>query len=271
MNSDTIARLLLERLQPEADRFRAEFHTPRLVPTRYFVMDNALPQDLAQQVFAAFPPVTEMRLLKSFREWKYTSKTMDRMEKLIAEVTFAFQAPEVIQAIAAITGFRDMVGDPHLYAGGISTMLQGSFLNPHLDNSHDSKRQNYRVLNLLYYVTPGWCAENGGNLELWDDRVKTCVEIPSLFNRLLIMETQRHSWHSVNRVRVNERRCCVSNYYFSPHPPGGSEHYHVTTFSARPGQPVRRILIQADALVRNALRKVVRQGIGRTDLYNPNN
>jgi hypothetical protein len=85
------------------------------------------------------------------------------------------------------------------------------------------------------------------------------------------METQRHSWHSVNRVRVNERRCCVSNYYFSPHPPGGSEHYHVTTFSARPEQPVQRILIQADALVRNALRKVVRQGIGRTDLYDPNN
>lgn len=269
MNSDTIARLLLERLQPEASRFRAEFHKPRFVPTRYFVMDNALPQDLAQQVFAAFPPVTEMRLLKSFREWKYTSKTLDRMEKLIAEVTFAFQTPEVIETIAAITGFRDMVGDPHLYAGGISAMVRGQFLNPHIDNSHDFARQYYRVLNVLYYVTPDWRAENGGNLELWDAKVKTRLEIPSLFNRLVIMETHVQSWHSVNQVRVNGQRCCVSNYYFSPHPPGGSEHYHVTTFSARPEQPVRRVLVQADGLVRNALRKVIRQGVGRADLYKP--
>ena len=35
-------------------------------------------------------------------------------------------------------------------------MTEGDFLNPHIDNSHDAKRERYRRLNLLYYVSPGW-------------------------------------------------------------------------------------------------------------------
>ena len=146
-------------------------------------------------------------------------------------------------------------------------MLEGHFLNPHIDNSHDSDQRFYRVLNLLYYVSPNWCSENGGNLELWDDRVKEQVEIPSLFNRLLIMETHARSWHSVNRVKSAGQRCCVSNYYFSPHPPGGNEHFHITCFKARPEQHVRRAITGADTALRSILRKAIKQGIGRSDLY----
>lgn len=45
-------------------------------------------------------------------------------------------------------------------------MAKDNFLNPHLGNSHDKDRECYRVLNLLYYVTPNWSHEQGGNLEL---------------------------------------------------------------------------------------------------------
>jgi Rps23 Pro-64 3,4-dihydroxylase Tpa1-like proline 4-hydroxylase len=145
------------------------------------------------------------------------------MNPLISDAIFAFQTPEVITEVAEITGFRDMQGDPKLYAGGISAMTRGQFLNPHIDNSHDVERLNYRVLNLLYYVSRGWKPEFGGNLELWDTAVRQRVEIPSLFNRLVIMETTHTSWHSVNKVNVDGNRYCVSNYYFSPHPPTGEE------------------------------------------------
>ena len=95
-------------------------------------------------------------------------------------------------------------------------MAPGHFLNPHIDNSHDGDQKNYRVLNLLYYITPGWRSENGGNLELWDQKVTKPVEIPSLFNRLVLMSTNDKSWHSVNEVKADSRRCCISNYYFFP-------------------------------------------------------
>ena len=52
-----------------------------------------------------------------------------------------------------------------LYAGGISMMAPGHFLNPHIDNSHDKFRQRYRVLNLLSYVSPDWDQTRGCNLE----------------------------------------------------------------------------------------------------------
>jgi Rps23 Pro-64 3,4-dihydroxylase Tpa1-like proline 4-hydroxylase len=35
-------------------------------------------------------------------------------------------------------------------------MSKGAYLRPHLDNSHDKNRKRYRVVNLLYYVTPDW-------------------------------------------------------------------------------------------------------------------
>jgi Rps23 Pro-64 3,4-dihydroxylase Tpa1-like proline 4-hydroxylase len=267
MEREEISKLVIEQLHANRDKLRAEFHQSKVVPTRYVAIDNILPESLARSVFEAFPAVQGMRLLSSFREHKYTSKALDKMNPLIADVTFAFQTPEMIQAVESITGFRDMVGDPHLYAGGISTMLQGHFLNPHIDNSHDSDRQLYRVLNLLYYITPDWCARAGGNLELWDEQVKRRVEIPSLFNRLVIMETHENSWHSVSPVKIAGRRCCVSNYYFSPHPPGGKEHFHITRFSARPEQRLRRAITQVDGAMRTIIRKAVKQGVGRADLY----
>jgi len=72
--------------------------------------------------------------------------------------------------------------------------------NPHLDNSHDKDRNMWRALNLLYYVTPDWKIENGGNLELWPKGPKQDqITIHSKFNRLVVMATHNNSWHSVIR------------------------------------------------------------------------
>ena len=161
-----------------------------------------------------------------------------------------------------------MIGDPQFYAGGLSAMTKGQFLNPHLDNSHDGNQQNYRVLNLLYYVTPEWNPANGGNLELWDSAVRERVEIQSLFNRLILMETNEKSWHSVNEVKTEGRRCCVSNYYFSPHSPNdGKETFHVTFFQARPEQPLKRLLTTADSHLRTLVRNFKKEGVGKKDVY----
>lgn len=264
---EELSKIIAGRLRRDSEKLREEFHRPREIQTRYVAVDDVLPPDIGRRIYESFPAVETMPLLSSFREKKYTSKSLDKMESLIEAAVFAFQTPEVLHEVELITGMKDMVGDPHLYAGGISTMVKGHFLNPHIDNSHDSERKFYRALNLLYYTTPDWSEDCGGNLELWDTRVKQRIEIPSLFNRLVIMETNSLSWHSVNQVRVEGKRCCVSNYYFSPHPPGGEDHFHITFFQARPEQHVRRLITLADSSVRTLLRKVVKQGIVKPELY----
>lgn len=69
-------------------------------------------------------------------------------------------------------------------------MAHKNYLNPHLDNSHDAERERWRVLNLLYYVTPDWHLGDGGHLELWlDGPKKVPLHIESKFNRLVVMAT----------------------------------------------------------------------------------
>lgn len=262
-----LSSLIVSRLRTELNSLRSQFERPRIGRTRYALVDNVLPDDVAQRIHRAFPPASRMRLLSSFRERKYTSKALDQMDPFMHDAIFAFQAPEVIATVADITGIRDMVGDPYLYAGGVSAMTKGHFLQPHIDNSHDGEGKLYRVLNLLYYVTPDWSAESGGSLELWDERVRVRVEIPSLFNRLVIMETNQTSFHSVNRIHADGARCCVSNYYFSPHPPNEREVFHITFFQARPEQPLLRLLATADGYARTLVRLLFRRGLAKKDVY----
>lgn len=266
-----LVELILERLENESEQIKADFRADKGINTRFTAIDNLLPQNIAEKIHEAFPPPEEMRLLDSFREKKYTSKSLEKFNPLIADITFAFQDPKVINKIAELTGIENAVGDPHLYAGGVSAMAKGHFLNPHLDNSHDYEQKNYRVLNLLYYVTPDWKPENGGNLELWNEDVSRAVEIPSLFNRLVLMATNDKSWHSVNEVKPDGMRCCVSNYYFSPVSPNGYETAHVTYFQARPEQTVRRLITKADSDLRTLIRKVVKKGLSKKDLYEGEN
>ena len=264
---EAIVTAILDRLDQDSDRIREEFSAPGVISTRFAIVDRLLPEDLARKIFAAFPPVEDMRLLDSFREKKYTSKALDTHDPLIADALFAFQDPRVVSKVAGLTGIKEPHADPKLYAGGISAMTQGHFLNPHLDNSHDFEQRHYRVLNLLYYCSPDWKAEDGGNFELWNEEVTEAIEIPSLFNRLLLMSTNDKSWHSVNPVKRDGARSCVSNYYFSPHSPNGYETTHVTYFKARPEQKVRRIWTEADSRLRTLARFLKKRGFSKKDIF----
>ena len=168
-------------------------------------------------------------------------------------MTNAFQSKEVISEIEKITGIYDLEGDPSLYAGGLSRMDKTHFLNPHIDNSHDANRKRYRRLNILFYVSPNIKESDGGNFELWDSQVRNPLKITSLFNRLVVMETTKTSWHSVDPVLSNISSCCLSNYYFSKSSPTGEDYYHVTSFSGRPNQLFKRIY----GMIDNPLRQFI--------------
>jgi len=109
---------------------------------------------------------------------------------------------------------------------GISAISKNGYINPHLDHSHDRKKQLYRVVNLLYYLSPNWLQENGGHYELWDQSIENRIVIPFRFNRLVVMETNRTSWHAVSPVLCHATRWCVFNYYFSPLSPEGQDYFH---------------------------------------------
>lgn len=238
-------------------------------PARYFVVDDLLPEQWALKIRAAFPEPQRMTLKRSLRELKYVGAQMDQYHPLLEESIYAFQAPAVVELIGKVTGLPALEPDGMLYAGGVSLMGPGHFLNPHIDNSHDRTVQRYRALNLLYYVSPGWSEHCGGNLELWPQGPRGEQRtITSRFNRLVVMLTHRRSWHSVSRNVSASDRCCVSNYYFSKRPLDGADYYHVTEFRGRPEQPVRDLALRADNWLRTLIRTKLPGAFKNRHFYN---
>jgi Rps23 Pro-64 3,4-dihydroxylase Tpa1-like proline 4-hydroxylase len=260
INRSELGVQIFKRLAEEEMNLRRQWLES--APINYFVVDNLLPEISAHAIRSAFPSGETMTLKRSLRELKFVAAQMNKYDPSLEEIVYAFQAPDIVKIVERITGLRALEPDEMLYAGGISLMAPGHFLNPHVDNSHDKFRQRYRVLNLLYYVSPNWSEDDGGNLELWPDgRNGRPVTLVSKFNRLVVMVTHQRSWHSVSRNVSRLDRCCVSNYYFSENPVGDEEYFHVTSFRGRPEQPARDAVLRADIWLRMMLRRFFRNGI----------
>ena len=266
LSRDSLSQEICRRLEDEKDGLREQWQAS--APVNYFVLDDLLPEQWSREIYAAFPDTEQMTLKRSLREIKYVSAQMNKHSPVLEEGIYAFQTPQLVKLVEQITQIKALEPDDMLYAGGISAMANGHYLNPHVDNSHDKFRERYRVLNLLYYVSPDWTEAAGCNLELWpagpEGRPTTIL---SRFNRLVVMVTHQGSWHSVSRNVSNRVRCCVSNYYFSKEPPGGAEYFHVTSFRGRPEQPIRDMVLRTDIWLRTAIRRLFPAGIAKNRHY----
>jgi len=264
IDKNSLIELMVDSISANRNKIEAQWNNPEGTQTKHFVIDNLLPQSICDSIYNAFPRDGEGFFSRdSFREKKKTSADLSSYDQILSEITYALQDQKIIDLISNIINFPLLEPDPKLYAGGLSIMFEGDFLNPHLDNSHDGERTRFRRLNLLYYVSPNWKIENGGNLELWDEERLNPKTIFAKTNRLAVMETNKTSWHSVSPVVVSEPRCCVSNYYFSKISPDSTEYFHVTSFTGRPGDKFKRAISSLDNTLRNTVSKILRTGRGK--------
>lgn len=256
-----LAEIIVDKLKTNKNTVRHQYDISKN-EIGYFFIDNILPEPTAFEIYRQFPSHEHMTRKNSIRENKYVAAQMNKYNSILEEAIYAFQDPSVVGVIKDICGIEDLQPDEHLYAGGISSMGKDQFLNPHLDNSHDKDRSRWRVLNLLYYVTPDWHEEYGGHLELWPNGMEgRPITIHSLFNRLVVMATHQTSWHSVSPVVTNKSRNCVSNYYFSKSPLKDDDQFHVTSFRGRPNQKLKDQILKIDSYFRMTIRKIFKQGI----------
>jgi Rps23 Pro-64 3,4-dihydroxylase Tpa1-like proline 4-hydroxylase len=204
---------------------------------KFWIIDDLLPVEFATEIAKKFPEEHVLRQRETIREYKKVGVDFDLYEEIMEDITYSFHDKRVVDRIGQITGIDSMIPDAQLYAGGLSSMTKNSFLNPHLDNSHDDDKKLYRVLNLLYYVSKDWKIEYGGNLLLFPNGLrKQSIEIESKFNRLVLMETNNFSYHAVTKVLHDHPRRCVSNYYFRVNSTNGMVYNHVTSFYAFPSE-----------------------------------
>lgn len=251
----SLADYIVTRLELVLDNATQQWNNGQRVHRA--IIDDLLPESVAVAITSTFPALEIMAAKGTIRERKYVGAQMDGYDPILEEAVYAFQDPRVVSLIGDITGIEAMEPDTELYAGGISAMTKGSYLRPHLDNSHDAGRNRYRVLNLLYYVTPGWKELDGGSLQLWEDGPKGAAQtVESKFNRLVLMATDRHSWHSVNEVVGDGIRRCVSNYYFSKKSPDAQPYFQATSFRAEHAVGISDLVMRADNCLRTAVLKL---------------
>lgn len=237
--------LIVRRLKEQSAQLKKQFFFEHPIKVaRHFALDDLLPLEIAEKIYASFPKPNQMHLLQRFGKIKLKYGHLKDASILLQDINSAIQNPRVVAIIEEITEIKNQIPDPTGYAGGISALLKGFYINPHLDVSHDvEKKQYYRTVNMLYYASPNWKLENGGNYELWDESIKNHIVVPSLFNRLVVMETNSKSWHAVSPVLCDAPRCCVFNYFFSQQSPENKE-YSINTvrFASRPEQKIFRAI-----------------------------
>ena len=127
-----LADLILEKLGTVIEKLKEEFNETGRINSCF--VDDLLPEDVANSIYNSFPSPEEMVLYKSIRENKRIAAQMDLYNPLLEEAVFAFQDERILNIVEEITGLKEITPDEHLYAGGISLMSTGNYLNPHLDN-----------------------------------------------------------------------------------------------------------------------------------------
>ena len=96
---------------------------------------------------------------------------------------------------------------------------RGGFLKIHSDfNVHPQLRLNRR-LNLLLYLNKNWKIDWGGQLELWDQEMKSCrAKVQPNFNKMIIFKTTDYSYHGHPEplnCPENISRKSIALYYYT--------------------------------------------------------
>jgi Rps23 Pro-64 3,4-dihydroxylase Tpa1-like proline 4-hydroxylase len=148
---------------------------------------------------------------------------------------------EMLTFLEKLTGIEGLVPDPYLAGGGLHELRDGGYLGVHADFNYQKQIRLDRRINLILYFNKDWEEDFGGNLELWDTSMKSCVKkyTPD-FNRCVIFNTTDNSFHGnpqpVKTPDGRTRRSIAMYYYTNGRPNNEVSSEHMTLFQYRPGE-----------------------------------
>ena len=153
-------------------------------------------------------------------------------------------ADDVCDMLTTLTGIPGLATDPTHWWGGVHVLAHGYFQAVHRDFAHDSTGELWHRVNMLVYLNPGWRSEWGGELELWDTEMTTCLQrVEPVGGRVIIFEPGPDALHGVPavvRCPVGEARLTLASYFYTADPGShaGRRHSQVVGLPRRPGEGV---------------------------------
>ena len=168
----------------------------RAVPFPHCVLHDLFPAECLRMMVEEFPSpaCAGWKRFKTDHDVKLATDGYANLPSCAEKFVSMMHCGSVVDKLEKLTGISGLVGDPHIFGGGLHCIERGGFLKVHADFTTHPHLKLARRLNLIVYLNEGWQEEWGGHLELWSE--KTCVrKIAPLFNRTVIFSTSDTSYH----------------------------------------------------------------------------
>jgi hypothetical protein len=234
-----------ERLSEDAKRYKSA------EPYPHIFLENFLEEWAANKALSEFPNVQDSGWIHyvHVNEKKHGLNKMDLLPPFIRQLITELNSPQFLEYISTLTGIKNLLPDDMLEGGGLHQSKRGGFLNIHADFTvHPHKRNWKRRVNILVYLNKNWEKSYGGDLELWDRKMKGCVQkIEPIFNRCVIFNTDEDSYHGLpDPIQCPEdmTRKSIALYYFTEETE--QPKLRSTNYKARPQDGMKSILIYLD-------------------------
>lgn len=186
-------------------------------PFPHVVLDDFLPNEIALEIYRGYVEVDDQI---THRDNRNTSRKLQqdvgRFSPALRAFAHAVTSREFLLFMETLSGIDCLIPDPYFLGGGAMISENNDFLNIHQDFNWHFQLQLHRRLNALFFLTPGWKPEYGGNLELYDQQKKVREVIP-LFNRLVVFATPgaNHGQPSPVKGPINLKRRVFSAFFYT--------------------------------------------------------
>jgi len=168
------------------------------VPFPNIVFDDFFDSDFLKTVVENFPNLEKINSSQKYinkNEVKFANNDYKNFPNSI-KLLFDFMNSNIfLKFLQKITSIEEkLVVDEELNGGGLHQIKAGGMLKIHTDfNRHPTLALDRRV-NILIYLNINWDQTYGGDLELWDKKMKFCgKKILPIFNRMVIFSTNDFS------------------------------------------------------------------------------
>lgn len=214
MSNETILNITPDRLS----EIQSDWDAAK--PFHYVVIDDFLTEEFAEEILAAYPTPRG-------GAWEDTSYIHQRKKLTlnkdfpapIADFFRMTESEEFRSLVSSICRIPDLIADPGLTGGGLHQIMDGGYLDVHVDYNFHPRTKEHRRLNLLLYLNKDWKREYEGYLEFWDMDEKRQIEnIAPFFNRAVIFETNEISYHGHPRelnLPPDVTRKSLAVYYYT--------------------------------------------------------
>jgi len=214
-------------------------------PFPHFVLDDFLPEDVAQLALDHFPRES----LRSDRVFEIGYAGQHKRQILPAEcdaearaLFHFFNSQPMLAFLEGLTTIRGLIPDPYFTGGGYHETARGGKLGIHADFRVNEQLHLHRRINAIVYLNREWDESWGGALELWSrDMKEKRRQVVPRFNRCVIFNTDATSYHGHPDPLMTPEGVCrrsIALYYYTASREIYNEVPNTSTmYQARPDDP----------------------------------